>query len=284
MAVRFDAADDRIYLAATLPAPASTGLTVLGWWRIRVDRHDYSAYYRTSTAGGATIHTVETWDTGLSVNVFTASGQITDTYINAVDEWVALAVVDDGSGTVRSYVRPLDGATVTKSGAIATGTPGQICIGGRSSTDSSEWLNGTTAYVRVFADTLTQAELETEWDSTSAVLTAWADWPLFTADDLTDHSGNGRDLTPVGAGPTTEVGPPLAITYDKSGGAAVGAGGTGVVQVATPVTHARVGGAAVLASGTGRLSVSRPGSIRGRLRAGAPVAVGRLHAGPETIR
>jgi hypothetical protein len=208
MGIRIDSASDRVYIAATLPAPGTTGLTVLGWWRVRVDRDDYSAYYRTSAAG-TSIHTVETTSTGLGVNIFTPSGEITDTYVNTVDEWVGIAVVDNGSGTVTQYARPLEGATTSNSGTIATGTPDQLCIGGRSQSDATEWFNGNAAHVRVYADSLTQAEIETEWASTTAVLTAWADYPLIA--DLDDASGNGRHLTAVSGTPVFESGPLLLV-------------------------------------------------------------------------
>jgi hypothetical protein len=205
--VRFDSAGDRLYLAATLPNPAATGLTVLGWWRIRVDQDTFTDYYRTSAGG--TIHTVASGVSGASVNVFTTGGEITATYINAVDEWIGIAVVDTGAG-VTQYVRTGTGSIVSKSGNVGSGTPTQICIGGRSNTDATEWLNGNAAFVRVFADALTQTEVEAGWNSASPVLTAWADWPLQGADDLEDHSGNGRHLTPVSTTPTTEDGPPVA--------------------------------------------------------------------------
>ncbi|MGH8879609.1 MAG: LamG-like jellyroll fold domain-containing protein, partial [Stackebrandtia sp.] len=209
MAVRFDAADDRIYFQATLPNPATTGLTVLGWWRIRVDLDNFETFYRTETSASGTIHTCATYEAGTDVNVFTTAGELNSLYGAPVDEWFAVAVVDNGSG-VTLYVRPEGGSTIVTSGSIGSATPAQICIGGRSNDDDNEYLDGNAAYVRVFADALTQAEVEAEWDSPTAVLTAWADWPLATATDLTDHSGNGRDMTPVGAGPTTETGPPVS--------------------------------------------------------------------------
>jgi hypothetical protein len=233
MAIRFDAAGDRVYIATTLPNPATTGLTILGWWRVRVDRDDYSAYYRTSAAG-TSIHTVETTSTGLGVNIFTPSGEITDTYINAVDEWVGIAVVDNGSGTVTQYVRPDGGATTSNSGAIASGTPDLLCVGGRSQSDATEWFNGAATHVRVFADALTQAEIEDEWASANPVLTAWADYPFQS--DIQDASGNGRHLTAVSGTPAFEPGP---LPADS-----------------TTATRSRV------------LTHARPRLVRGRTRAG----------------
>jgi alginate lyase/concanavalin A-like lectin/glucanase superfamily protein len=227
VAVRFDAAGDRLYLAATLPTPSSTGLTVLGWWRLRVDRNDFSTYYRTENSGGSTIHTCASFSSGQDVNVFTTSGELDSGYTNAVDEWVAVAVVDTGSG-VTLYVRPDGGTTDVTAGSVGSGTPAQLTIGGRADDDASEWLNGNAGYVRVFADALTQAEVEAEWDSTTPVLTAWADWPL--VDDVQDASGNGRHLTQVSGSPAFDTDPPVAVVYDRAGGAAGAAAGTGAVS------------------------------------------------------
>lgn len=307
MAVRFSEAGNRLYLLATLPNPAITGLTVVGWWRIRVNQNTFTDYYRTSSGGNGTIHTVAAGATGLGVSVFTGGGSIEDTYVNSVDEWFAMAVVDTGAG-VTQYVRPAGGATVSKSGNVTSQTPIQICLAGRADVDPTEWLNGNAAYVRVFAGSLTQTEVEAEWDSATAVLPAWADWPLATGDDLTDHSGNGRDLTPVETAPTTEPGPPVPVVYDRAGGAGAVAAGSGavvripaavhtrtgavaavaaasgVVAVLEPAVHARTGAAAAVAAGSGPVAVFTPGPIHGRLRAGTPVALGRLRAGAETVR
>lgn len=249
MSYRSDAATERVYLSATLPNPATTGLTVMGWFRIRVDRNDFSTYWRTST-GGATIHTCATDTTGVGVNLFTASGSLVDTYINAVDEWVHIAVTDN-NGTVTQYVTP-DGGTITsQSGSVGTGTPDQICIAGRHSGDASEWFNGGSANVRVFADVLTQTEIETERDSAEAVLTAWSDWPLSTGTDLNDVSGNGRHLTAVGAGGTTEEDPPISSTVIGSGVALLGAltGTASGTRTVNGTAAAAFGGLAGTASG-----------------------------------
>lgn len=211
MAVRFDASTDRLHYIGTLPNPAATGLTILGWWRVRVDVNNYQTYYRTSGADGTpTIHSIATDFSEIDVNVYTPTGFIENTYLNSVDEWIAIAVVDTGAG-VTQYVRPADGSTLTNSGSVASGAPGQICIGGRSQNDSSETLNGNAAYVRIFAGSLTQAQVEAEWNSSTPLITSslFADYPLLTAADIRDHSGNGRHLTAGSTPVTTEDGPPI---------------------------------------------------------------------------
>jgi hypothetical protein len=243
--VRFDAPTDQVYINTTLPAPTAAGLTILGWWRVRVDTNDFATYYRTSGSGGSgTIHTVASFNTGLGVSLFTTDGEVAGVYANAVDEWVAIAVVDPGTATTAVYVRPAGGSTLTASGHTGTGTPGHLSIGGRGASDPNETLNGAAAHVRVFADALTQAEIEAEWASPTAVLTAWADWPLISADDLTDHSGNGRDLTPGTTPLTSETGPPLDYVL-VPGSASIALGAPTLTAIGTRV----VAGPAAVALG-----------------------------------
>lgn len=207
MAIRFDTADDRVYLAATLPAPVTTGLTVCGWWQMRVDLNAFSTYYRTSGSGGSpTIHSVATYSDGAGLVVNTTSGTLDTEPVTAVDEWVRIAVVDTGAGQTL-YMGLPDQATIVVSGVVGTGTPGHFCVGGRSISDATEPFNGNAAHVRVFADALTQAEVEAEWASATPVLSAWADYPFIS--DIQDASGNGRHLTAVSGTPAFEPGPDI---------------------------------------------------------------------------
>lgn len=206
MAIRFDATTDTVYLTTTLPDPATTGLTVLGWWRVRADTGSFQDYYRIATGGGATINTVSTFATTLGVVVFTQSGDLDSGYVNDIDEWVAIAVTDNGAGT-SLYVQPQGASTIVTSGVVGSGVPGQFAIGGRSFADPEEWLNGNAAHVRVYGAALSQAEVEAEWASATPVRSSglWADYPFL--DDIQDASGNGRHLTPVSGTPAFEPGP-----------------------------------------------------------------------------
>lgn len=206
MAIQFNVPGDRVYLAATLPAPGSTGLTILGWWRMKT-AVSFETYYRTSTtAGASTIHTVGNSDSARDVFVYTSSGGITTGAVAAAGQWVAIAVTDAGAG-VSLFTRPQGGSTTSTSGSIGSGTPAHFCIGGRDATNINETLNGNAAYVRVYAATLTPTQIETEWASTTPVRTSglWADYPFTT--NIQDASGNDRHLTAVSGTPTFEAGP-----------------------------------------------------------------------------
>jgi len=214
MALRFDAAGDRVYLAATLPAPSSTGLSVCGWWQLRVDRDASSTYYRTSGSGGSpTIQSVATYSDGAGLVVNTTSGTLDTAPVTAVDEWVRIAVVDTGGGQTL-YMGLAEDPTIVVSGTVGTGTPGHFCVGGRSISDATEPFNGNAAHVRIFAAALTQGEVEAEWASATPVLTAWADYPF--VDSIQDVSGNARHLTVVSGSPAFEPGPDLAVPEEPA--------------------------------------------------------------------
>jgi len=209
MAVRFDAADDRISYTATLPDPTSGGITVLGWWRIRVDRNEYSTYCRISSSGGAnTVGTFASNPDGLGVTYYTAGGSVTVGYSGVVDEWFGAAFVVNGT-TCTVYARPEGGATTTTSGTVSSSVPNHFCVGGRAVADPIEWFNGDAAYVRMYSGLLTQAQIESEWNSSEAVLKTglFGDWPLTEASNLNDISGNGRHLTAGSTPVSSETGP-----------------------------------------------------------------------------
>lgn len=211
MSVRFDAAGDRISYSGTLPNPSGTGLTLLGWWRVRVDRDDFSTYCRISTSSGAsTVGTLSSSASGLNINYFTGGGSVTNVFANAVDEWFAVAAVLNGTACT-VYVRTESTSTISSSNTVSVSTPDQMCIGGRSSADSSEWFNGAAAYVRIFAGALTQAQVEAEWNANQAVLKSnlFADWPLTDATNLRDISGNGRNLSAGSTAVSSEGGPQI---------------------------------------------------------------------------
>lgn len=210
MAIQFNVPGDRVYLAATLPAPGSTGLTILGWWRMKTAA-SFETYYRTSTtAGASTIHTVGNTSSARDVNVYTTAGDITTGAVAAADQWMAIAVTDNGAG-VSLFTRPQGASTTFMSGSVGSGTPAHFCIGGRDATNINETLNGNAAYVRVYSAALTQTQIETEWASTTPVRTSglWADYPFIS--NIQDASGNSRHLTTVSGTPTFETGPTLTV-------------------------------------------------------------------------
>jgi hypothetical protein len=297
MSVRFDATTDRITYAASNPPDPSSGFTITAWAMVRVDTNNNATLFRPHVVSGdSTSANCATSSDGTGgPNYFTAGGTVTATTNFVVDSWRKIAVTCS-STTGHVYVAAVGGATEHVSGTVGgAATPTGITLGGRSAADASEAFDGRLAYVRVWSTQLSQAQVEAEWASTTPVVTSglWADWPLTVHTDLTDHSGNGRDLVAGATATTTEADPPVATLGTGSGvlgaltgsatgvrtvlGAAAGSLGslTGAGSAARTVlgtAQALLGGSgtaagvrAVAGAGTGSL-----GALTGRATVAAP--------------
>lgn len=239
MAVRFDAATDRISLLTTVPDPAA-GITIAGWAYVSVDTNNNAVFVRLHAAdGGSTTLNFATDSDGLGgPGYFTVGGSILASTGMAVGAWRKVAVTCTGtSGTV--YVATPGGATEVDAGTVSgAASPTGLTFGARAHNNGDESFNGRLAYWRLWTTVLSQAQVEAEWLSTTPVVTSnlWADWPLASAADLTDHSGNGRDLTAGSTAVTTEDGPPLAA--DVTGVLAANLSSPGATVVGTRVVGA----------------------------------------------
>lgn len=210
MSNRFDQASDRISRTdASLPNPAG-GITVLGWVRLAVDTGNFATICRLSnSAGDSTSITFSTDNDGNTLAFFTAVGSIVTTFALAVGQWCRFAFTQTGTAG-QVYVGTDSGALQLFSGSVnGAANPNVITFGGRSPGDAIEYGDVALAYERCFASVLTQAQITAELASTAPILSTWADWPLTSHTDLTDHSGNGRHLTAGATPTTTEDDPPL---------------------------------------------------------------------------
>lgn len=207
LAARFDAANDRVSYSASSP-PAT--FTLLGWAYNSVDQDTFATFARLHAAAGAT--TVGTFATDgdgtTGPGYFTAGGSIVQATGLQVGVWRKVAFTRSGSDG-QALCAAVGGATEVDTGTVSSTAPTGITLGGRSPGDASEWWNGRLAYVRLWAAVLSQAEVEAEWASRTAVRTAdlWAHWPLQS--DLLDDSGNGRHLVAGTSAVSYEDGPPI---------------------------------------------------------------------------
>lgn len=262
MAVRFDAAGDRVTWTGTAPTPSS-GLTITLWAYISVDRNDWSTMIRLHASGGATTTTNLATDSGgvLPCN-FTAGGSSPGPQALPVGDWGRVALTVTGTTSTVYVALGAAGATQSQAGTVgsnaAVSPNSGYTLGGRSSGDSSEWYNGRLAHVRLWNTVLTQTEIEAEWASATPVRTAnlFADYRLADATDLADHSGNGRTLSAGSSAVTTEDGPPITTTVTGTVAAtlpalAVGAAGdataSGTSVVDLPTLGAALSGSATIA-------------------------------------
>lgn len=259
MSLRSDAATDRVsYTASAPPAPA-TAFTATFWVRLRADRDDFSTMLRLHASTGSST----------TVNVTTSAGGVTPIVVSpgntsgivggdtlAVDQWRMLAVTVNGTTATdgKIYTRVVGGTTKVTTGAVTGGsTPTGLTLYGRSPTDANEWFNGGLAYMRIWSAVLSQAEIEAEWASATAVRSSglWANWPLLT--DLNDISGNARHLTAGTTALTVEDNPPIEAGSGSVSGTALGPFGsltsTASGTRATTGTAAAALGVTITASG-----------------------------------
>jgi hypothetical protein len=250
VAVRFDAATDRVSYVPGPGDPPSDTFTIALWVYLAADLNTFTSLYRRYTTAGsgrgqlgtdADGTTLTWWPSGISFNQQMVVGQ-----------WTRVALTCTG-GAVTTFAATPAGAVVTNTGSSGTvSAANQITLAGVSVGSGAEWIDGRLANVRTWSAVLSQSEIEAEWASAAPVRTTdlWAAWPLEVHTDLADHSGNARHLAAGTTSTTTEDGPPLVV--DITGTATGSGGGTGAAAGAVEVAGGAfgAGGGAGEASGT----------------------------------
>lgn len=214
MAVRFNAATDRISHSSSNPPDPSAGFTITAWVYLSVDQDDFTAIARLSASDGAsTSANMSTHSSGTTMGYLTGGGQLVSGHALSVDNWSRVAISATGTSGKVYGATPAGSVNLVTGTVGGAATPTMLTIGGRSVGDSSEWFNGRVAHLRIWSAELSQAEIETEWASPTAVRTAnlWADYPLDNAGNLNDSSGNGHNLSAGSTAVTTEDGPPITV-------------------------------------------------------------------------
>lgn len=257
MSQRADQASDRVSYTASPPPDPATAFTVTLWARLRVDLDNFSTLLRLHSAGGGSTRvTVTTGSSGITPIVVSPgnTGGIIGGDPFAVDAWRMVAVTIGGTGAAdgKIYTKSIGGSTNIATGQVTGGSmPDGLTLFGRSAGDSGEWFNGCLSHVRVWAAVLTQAEVEAEWGSATAVRSSglWAAWPMLT--NINDVSGNGRNLNPGSTALTTEDDPPITTVVTGTGLAAFGglAGSAAGVRTVSGAATGALGGLAGAAGG-----------------------------------
>lgn len=206
MAVRFDTTGESYTRALALGTQAA--LTVACWFKLSVDRNDYSSPFFIDN-GTSDNWGLQTGADGTTMaTVFDASTQQGMGSLT-VGTWYFVCLSTNGtSGNLFHKTASAAGlTTVAVTSVTASVNAATLRLG--DSPWGNEWLNGCLAAVKVWTTALTAAEAQTE--STQYIpdrLTNLVSWHPLVKAETTDYSGNARTLS-GGAGATTEDGPPI---------------------------------------------------------------------------
>lgn len=189
------------YFQRTATLPNKNPLTIRAWVRRLGDRNAFSGWAALNKSGDELLFCGTDAD-GETLYAYAGSDFYASADSTPADgNWHHLVYTYNGT-TCKIYV---DGSEVfstslTQDGAAAI----SVSI---LTTDFGSWWNGAVEGVAIWEDTLDAAEVLADMAYLEPQLTTnlWAFWPLSGHTDLTDASGNGRDLTAVGS-PTTVAG------------------------------------------------------------------------------
>lgn len=206
MAARTDA-DGEDY-TRTLSLGAITALTVAGWFRLVVDRNNYSSPFFVDNGMG------DNWGMQTGVDGTTMASVFDGTTQQgigamSVGTWYYLCLSTSGTSGNIFYRTAAQSAltTVAVTGVTANVTATTLRIG--ASPWGGEWWHGDFANVCMWSAALTVGEAYNE--SVRYVPYRYANlvgWYPFLRPETTDYSGNGRTLS-GGAGATLIDGPPI---------------------------------------------------------------------------
>jgi Concanavalin A-like lectin/glucanases superfamily len=209
MAIHFSDGTKDLHRTAGAFLSNGSNWTAMMW--VRFDNTTSGGKYRTifvlMTAGFAEYVAFYTGidDNVLELDTFNGAAQNLSLQTLAAGTWCHLAVTYDSTSHVFTvYINGVAfGSTVTNDMSAVTFT--QLQIG--NDTGGSSFGQEDCAYFRTWQSKLTATEIQTEMASRSAVKASpfEDDWIILTS-DITDHSGNARNLTANGA-PSNQFGP-----------------------------------------------------------------------------
>jgi Concanavalin A-like lectin/glucanases superfamily len=214
MAIRHNSDADSVERTANVPD--DTAFTASCWiYRVNDRVGQESLIALDEGVNGLSVIVVDEDTNAIKLfNLATGSTQVYATPATATWYFVAMTCAGTGANAQKGYVAAATETALTTASQTgeAAHTPSGLYFG-RHSLDSGEWLDGRIAAIKVWDAVLTQAELEQErWcyrPARTANLNLWA--PMINpvvADNVTDFSGNGRNLTFTNIG-AVEDGPPI---------------------------------------------------------------------------
>ncbi|WP_431911711.1 hypothetical protein [Nonomuraea jabiensis] len=193
MGVRFDA--DGQHFSYTDAVGSTTALSVTCWAKIDADRDTYSTIWVIDNGTNADYVSLKTDINGTLIRALADSGSHAAREMVA-GKWYFLGM-SLGAGGGRLVVRAIDETSFSTQTWTTTSTVNyQALRVSKWINDTTSWFNGSVAGLKVWTAELTQAELEAEYPSMTAVRTAGlrGNWP-FSDGTGRDVSGNNRNLT-----------------------------------------------------------------------------------------
>lgn len=243
MSIRFDAAGEGYTRA--ISGITNTGFTFCGWARMQAadsygvivglnSQSNWADVFlnwgNTTDALSMVIGSYRTGAGGGDYEVAFASRP-------AIGEDFFYYVRSGGSGLEAGWRRPTDSAWVTATCTSVTWSGATPTL--RVNTDAfGEWGNRRQGALYVYDNALTDSELLNQMTQVDPIESAWGFYPFNdpdVADNVTDQSGNGRNLTSSGTLTVEENFPIGFPTFVAMG---TPAGGTGAVTPAIPATYA----------------------------------------------
>lgn len=207
MALRLDATTDLIIRSSN--NPTVTSFSVLGWFKISVDRNDESTFIAVGVT--TTRYSLGTSATGTNVEMYNNSTVAAGSALT-VGTWfhAALTCAGTGAGQLLGYINGVQDTVLAGHGSVANTN---LWIANNAA-PTPEFLNGCTAAIKVYSAVLTAAEIAREMryyrPIRGANLNSWMPCVHPTAaSNGADFSGNGFNFTISGA-PVVEDGPPIA--------------------------------------------------------------------------
>lgn len=214
MSTRIDASGDSIRRTAALPSDTLLTIMVLGYVvNDRAGNYRYFCGIENATTN-ASAYKVMGWSSANNFEVSSESGSGSFAAAPATGKWFWAAVSCGGTGANSfngywRYLSPSDGTTVYTASCTSTAfTEALMPLGSDS---YAEWCDIRLSTAKVWDAVLTQAEIESEMNSVRPMrytnLHLFS--PLWSATDILDYSGNGKNWT-AGGTLSTEENPPIS--------------------------------------------------------------------------
>lgn len=202
MAIRADAAGD--YLGRTASYPSYDPLTVCFWVRLNSDINATGGFFAINVGGADELAFVGVNSDGVTFMLYYGNAVLTGSALST-GTWYFVAATRNAT----SAIGYLDGVQdISGNPGAVTGTPSALRF---LQTEEGLRIDGKMTGARIWEAELTAAEIQQEMYTLcpNRFANLWAWYPMLTAADVEDMSGNARDLTAAGT-LTTEDGPPVS--------------------------------------------------------------------------